>query len=100
MRHTAMRKTLLASLALSLSASAVHAQSVEDIVARYIQRVGGLDRIQSLQTISRTGTFYGGGGFEARVHNENKRPNKVREEFGIQGMTGVNAYDGKSGWKI
>src|SRR2546422_802609 len=29
-----------------------------------------------------------------------KRPNKVREEFSLQGLTGVNAYDGHTGWKI
>ncbi len=31
---------------------------------------------------------------------ENKRPSSVREEFSIQGMTGINAYDGRDGWKI
>jgi photosystem II stability/assembly factor-like uncharacterized protein len=81
-------------------ASSIQAQSVDEIVNRYVQRVGGLERIQALQTISRTGKFYGGGGFEANVHNENKRPNKVRLEFAFQGMLGVNAWDGKSGWKI
>jgi hypothetical protein len=34
------------------------------------------------------------------VVQENKRPNAVREEFALQGMTGINAYDGTSGWKI
>src|SRR2546421_595476 len=29
-----------------------------------------------------------GGGFEAAVLQENKRPNKVREEFSLQGLTG------------
>src|SRR5262249_38981674 len=31
---------------------------------------------------------------------ENKRPQLARQEFSIQGMTGVTAYDGKTGWKI
>lgn len=95
-----MRQLLPASLALLLCAAPAPAQSADEIIARYLQRVGGSDRVQALQTVSRTGTFYGGGGFEAKVHNENKRPNKVRLEFSLQGMTGVNAYDGKSGWKI
>src|SRR5687767_13372517 len=89
------------SLLLSFTvASGVQAQSVDEIVNRYVQRVGGMERIQALQTISRTGKFYGGGGFEANVRNENKRPNKVRLEFAFQGMLGVNAWDGRSGWKI
>jgi photosystem II stability/assembly factor-like uncharacterized protein len=94
-----MRSLLLAT-ALLVTAVPAPAQSVDEIIDRYVRRVGGMERIQALQTLSRTGKFYGGGGFEARVHNENKRPNKVRLEFSFQGMTGVNAWDGKSGWKI
>src|ERR1051326_3599115 len=74
--------------------------TAEEIVARYIQRVGGMQRIQAVKTLRRTGKFIGGGGFEAQVLQENKRPAMVRQEFIIQGMAGINAYDGKSGWKI
>src|SRR3989441_8501271 len=59
-----------------------------------------MDRIQAVTTLRRTGKFTGGGGFEAAVLQENKRPNKVREEFSLQGLTGVNAYYGHTGWKI
>ena len=54
----------------------------------------------AIETLRRTGKFTGGGGFEAVVVQENKRPNSVREEFSLQGMTGINAYDGSTGWKI
>jgi len=82
---------------LALPASA---QSVDDIVAHYLKTVGGMEKIQSVKTLRRTGKFIGGGGFEAAVLQENKRGNLVREEFALQGMTGINAYDGKTGWKI
>jgi photosystem II stability/assembly factor-like uncharacterized protein len=86
---------------LLLSAAPVGAQQrVEDLVAKYAQRIGGAERLHAIQSIRRTGKFYGGGGFEAKLVNENKRPNKVREEFAFGGMTGVNAYDGRTGWKI
>ncbi len=75
-------------------------QSADTVVARYMQRVGGPARIQAISSLRRTGKFYGGGGFEAKVSHENKRSNMVREEFSFGGMTGVTAYDGKSGWKI
>src|SRR5881394_1267916 len=74
--------------------------SVDSLIAKYIQASGGMARIQALQTLRRTGKFTGGGGFEAVVVQENKRPGSVREEFSIQGMTGINAYDGRDGWKI
>src|SRR5690349_22610187 len=94
-------RLLLSSLVASLvRAATLHAQTVDELVARYAQRVGGADRLRAIQSVRRTGKFYGGGGFEAKITNENKRPNKVREEFGFGGMTGVNAYDGRTGWKI
>src|SRR2546426_10394619 len=95
-----MRTALLRLAGLALCALPLSAQSADDIIAKYIKTVGGMERIQAVQTLRRTGKFTGGGGFEAAVLQENKRPNKVREEFSLQGMTGINAYDGKTGWKI
>ncbi len=95
-----MRHTLLALTALSVAASPLRAQTADDIVAKYIARVGGLETIDAVRTVRRTGKFIGGGGFEAIVVKENRRPNFVREEFALQGMTAINAWDGKEGWKI
>jgi len=61
------------------------AQSVDSLIAKYIQASGGMARIQALQTLRRTGKFTGSGGFEAVVVQENKRPNSVREEFSSRG---------------
>jgi hypothetical protein len=95
-----MRTTLLRLAALALFAMPVQAQTADDIIAKYIKTVGGMERIQAAKSLRRTGKFIGGGGFEAKVVQENKRPNMVREEFSLQGMTAINAYDGRSGWKI
>src|SRR5437879_12667843 len=95
-----MRNTLLRLAGLALFALPLSAQTADDIIAKYVKTVGGMDRIQAVTTLRRTGKFTGGGGFEAVVVQENKRPTKVSEEFSLQWMTGVNAYDGKSGWKI
>jgi len=89
---------LLAGLA--ILAAPLPAQTADSIIARYVQTIGGTARLQAVQSLRRTGRFTGGGGFEAVVVQENKRPNSVREEFSIQGMTGINAYDGHDGWKI
>ena len=95
-----MRRTLLKVAALALCAAPLSAQTADSLIAKYIQASGGMARMQALQSLRRTGKFTGGGGFEAVVVQENKRPNSVRDEFSIQGMTGINAYDGKDGWKI
>jgi hypothetical protein len=84
----------------TLSAFSVSAQTADEIVGRYIKAVGGMDKIQEVRTLRRTGKYVGGGGFEAVILQENKRDSSVREEFSLQGMTAINAYDGKTGWKI
>ena len=97
-----MRKLpfIVTALVFAVSAGAQTPLTADDIIARYIKTVGGADKIQSIKTLRRVGKYIGDGGFEAVVVQENTRPNKVREEFSIQGMTGINAYDGTGGWKI
>lgn len=95
-----MRRFLLALAGLAFCAAHASAQTADEIVAKFVKTVGGMEKIQAVKTLRRTGKFNGGGGFEAVVVEENKRPNLVRQEFQIQGMTGVTAYDGKAGWKI
>jgi hypothetical protein len=95
-----MRKATLLIALVWLSAISASAQTVDEIIGRYLKTIGGLEKIQAVKTLRRTGKFIGGGGFEAIVLRENKRGNLVREEFSILGMTSINAYDGKTGWKI
>jgi len=95
-----MRRGFLALTALVLFALPLSAQTADEIVAKYVKAIGGKDKINALKTLQRSGKFTGGGGFEARVSQDNKRANMVRQDFLIQGMDGITAYDGKSGWKI
>lgn len=75
-------------------------QTADEIVAKYVKAAGGMDKIQAVKTLRRSGKYIGGGGFDAIILQENKRASQVREEFSLQGMTAINAYDGKIGWKI
>jgi photosystem II stability/assembly factor-like uncharacterized protein len=95
-----MRRAAFAVLVLLAIAIPAGAQTADEIIQKYIRQSGGLERIQAIHTLRRTGTFTGGGGFEAKVMEENKRPNRVRQEFTFSGMTGVTAWDGTTGWKI
>ena len=87
-------------LAAPLLAQSPPALTADEVIARYIKTIGGMDKIQAVKTLRRVGKYTGGGGFEATIVQENKRPDLVREEFSLQGMTGINAWDGKTGWKI
>ena len=93
-----MRRVWLALI--SLAALPLCAQTADDIVSKYVKTIGGMDKLQSVTSVRRSGKFTGGGGFEARVLEEKKRPDLIRQEFSLQGMIGVTAYDGKAGWKI
>ena len=95
-----MRKLTAALAGLALWAASAGAQTADEIIAKYVAKIGGKEKLEAIQTLRKTGKFTGGGGFEAKVVEENKRTNKVRQEMVIQGMTGVTAYDGKAGWKI
>jgi outer membrane lipoprotein-sorting protein len=96
-----MRRVLLGiATGLMFFAASAAAQTADDIIAKYVKTIGGMERIQTVKTIRTTGKFIGGGGFEAVTVDESKRPNLQRSEFRLQGMTGVTAYDGKTGWKI
>jgi len=90
---------VLLGTAVFLPASAF-GQTVDDIIAKHIQARGGMDKLNAAKTIRMTGKMTVGPGMEAPVVLEQKRPNSIRIEFTIQGMTGTMAYDGKAGWSL
>ena len=96
MRHTAM----VVILTTCISAFGC-AQNAEELVNKNIQAKGGLDRIKSARTRLATGRVRGGGRrvSVAVFKQMNMRPNLVRNNFTLQGMTAVQAYDGSVGWQ-
>jgi hypothetical protein len=95
-----MRKVVLAVTILMFCAISASAQTADDILAKYVKTIGGMEKIQAVKSLRRTGKLIPGGGLEILLVEENKRPNQVREDITIQGLTGTYAYDGKLGWKI
>jgi len=78
---------------------AVHAQTVDEVIAKNVQAHGGMEKLKSVRSRRITAKF-SAGSFKAAIQQVNKRPAEVREEFIIQGMTQVSAYDGKTGWRV
>jgi outer membrane lipoprotein-sorting protein len=96
-----MLRKILAGLALAtLVAGPASAQTLDDILAKNLKAKGGLDKLEAVKTIKMTGTMTIGPGMEAPFVMEQKRPNLLRMEFTLQGMTGIQAYDGKTGWQL
>ena len=91
----------------ALSTSAVFAQetsqpTVDELVAKNIEAKGGATALNSLQTLRSTGKLLVPvqGQIELGYLQTEKRPDQVRTEASLQGMTQIEAYDGKDGWRI
>lgn len=94
--HKIFAVTLVAGLA-SLAATA---QTADELIAKSIDARGGKDKITAVKTLRMSGKMALPQGMEAPFTAELARPNKMRRDFTIQGMTGSMAYDGTSGWAL
>lgn len=94
------RKTFACLFLAGLIGSAAWAQTADEIIQKNIDAKGGRDKMKAVQSIRMSGKMTMGGGMEAPVIMEMARPNKLRMEFTFQGMTGIQAYDGTTGWMV
>ncbi len=94
------RNRLVAGVMLVVLSSAAHPMDADELIAKNIEAKGGIAAIKALQSINLVGKFRGGGGFEADFAQKISRPGLVRNEFTLQGMTQIQAYDGQQAWQI
>jgi photosystem II stability/assembly factor-like uncharacterized protein len=101
-----MKKPAAVAVAIALGAipAPARAMTVDEVVSRYVDAHGGLAKMHALQSVRAVGTVkFGDGDFslEAAIASVTKRGphgNEVRVETTIQGITGVDAYDGADAW--
>lgn len=75
--------------------------TVDQLVAKNVEAKGGQEALNALQSLKLTGKMIvNQGQLQLAYAETRKRPNEVRTELTLQGMTAVNAFDGKEGWKI
>ncbi|GAB4192546.1 MAG: hypothetical protein Tsb002_22310 [Wenzhouxiangellaceae bacterium] len=94
-----MNRIALLALIASFSVTAQAELTVDEIIANSIETRGGYEAIKAIDSARFTGTANFGGA-QAPVQMEWARPNKVRMEFEVQGMTIIQSYDGEQGWAI
>lgn len=96
------KKAVPLALAGLLGAGAAVAQemTLEQVLARHYEAIGGLENWTSLQSMRATGRVTLMPGTEAPLVITVMRPMKVRLEFTFQGMTAVQAYDGTTAWMV
>ena len=95
-----LRSALALALASAMLAAPAAAQDVDELLDKHYAAIGGLDSWKSIESMKRVGTMAMGPGMQAPFTVYQKRPNKVRVEIAVQGMTGVQAYDGETAWWV
>ena len=86
----------------TLFAQDTNQPTVDELIAKNIEAKGGAAALNNLQTVRLTGKLLVPvqGQIELAFLQVNKRPDEVRTEASLQGMTQIEAYDGKEGWKV
>jgi len=97
-----IRKTLaISALLVMATALPVAADAtLEEIIATNIESRGGMKALKNIESMRIEGRMAMGPGMEAPITIEMQRPNSMRMEFVFQGMTGIQAYDGETGWQV
>jgi outer membrane lipoprotein-sorting protein len=95
-----MRKvlTLAAVCLLAISVQAADL-TVDEILAKNAEARGGMEKLRALQGVRFSGKM-SVGPMELPFTLTQKRPEMMRLEFTVQGMTGIQAYDGSTGWSV
>jgi len=96
-----IRKLVLSVLfAPALFCAVAAAQSVDEIVAKHVQAMGGMDKIKAIKTLEMTGKATVGPGLEAPFNMKFTRPGMMRMELSIQGKSLIQATDGTTPWGV
>src|SRR5689334_17308707 len=99
-------RLILSFISIMFIAAAASAQdknqpTVDGLVAKNIEAKGGAAAVHDLQTLRLNGKMLvQEGQIQLSFAQIKKRPDGVRTEASLQGMTQIEAYDGREGWKI
>lgn len=96
------RLILMAGLAgLSLPAFAADgAPTADELVAKNLHARGGAEKLRAISSMHAVGKMRLGGGIDAKTEIFAVTPDKIRFEFSLQGLTAINAWDGKQAWAV
>ncbi|HEY8211419.1 MAG TPA: hypothetical protein VIG99_28240 [Myxococcaceae bacterium] len=91
----------LAALAIGLS-TAASAATLDEVYGKYVEARGGAAKLAALKSVRITGRAMFGpdGRFQTDWGLMLKKPGMLREEVTLQGLSTVDACDGKEGWRL
>jgi len=97
-----MTRTTIALCVLLLSLTArAGAYTADELVAKNIEARGGATALAAVRNVRRSGQLIVNGGQRTYGMVETRqRPNSIRDDATLQGLTRVESCDGTEGWKI
>lgn len=92
---------LLAAVVLLAAASSAFAYTADELAAKNVAAKGGAEKVAAIRSLRLTGkVLVNGDTLQLGYVEMLERPDSVRYEATLQGLTLVQAYDGTQGWKI
>ena len=86
-------------LSLFVFSSFTLAQDADEIASKYVNAIGGMDKILAIQTLKMSGKF-SANGMDIPFTQTYKRPDRFLMQLTMQGMTMKQAFDGTQGSSI
>jgi outer membrane lipoprotein-sorting protein len=92
---------LVALLLVGFIAAPAQELTLDQIIQKNTEAVGGADAVKAVQSLSITGKMVmGGGQLEMPVTIKMKRPSMSRLDAELQGRTMTRAFDGATAWQV
>ncbi len=90
---------LAVAIAVLANVAVVQAMDADELIAKNLEATGGKDKVQSIRTARMTGKFMTQG-MEFPFTMTQKRPDMLRVDAEVMGMSMIQVFDGESGWSI
>jgi len=91
----------VAAMLMLLAAPVALGYTAEELAAKNVEARGGIDKLHAIHSLRFSGkVLINGGTIELGYLTLLKRPQSVRYEAALQGLTLVQAYDGAQAWQI
>jgi hypothetical protein len=93
--------TLVSLIAPSAYSQEIKEFTADALIAKNVEARGGIDAMRAVKSLKFEGKMLvNQGQIEFAFAQTKRQPGEVRTDLTLQGMTLVQAYDGKEGWKI
>ncbi|HEY3786055.1 MAG TPA: hypothetical protein VGL55_12300 [Steroidobacteraceae bacterium] len=91
----------IAIVLMALASPCVLAYTADELATRNVEARGGADKVNAIRTLRMSGKLLlNDGALELGYTALIRRPGSIRYEAALQGLTKVQAYDGKQAWQI